>query len=45
MTLSIILAAFFGTIAFSILYDIPKEYLVTCGVIGALGWIVYAVIN
>ena len=31
MTLSIILAAFFGTIAFSILYDIPKEYLVTCG--------------
>ena len=45
MTLSIILAAFFGTIAFSILYDIPKEYLVTCGVIGALGWIVYAVLN
>ena len=45
MTLSIILAAFFGTIAFSILYDIPKEYLATCGVIGALGWIVYSLLN
>lgn len=42
MTLGIIAAAFFGTIAFSILYDIPYRYLVTCGLIGAVGWIVYS---
>lgn len=44
MSISVILAAFFGTIAFSILYDIPFRYLTTCGVIGALGWLVYSIL-
>ena len=45
MTLSVLISAFLGTIAFSSLYDIPKQYLVTCGIIGTLGWIVYSVLN
>ena len=44
MSATIIIAAFFGTIAFAILYDIPKEFLVTCGVRGSMGWIVYSVL-
>ena len=44
MSISVILAAFFGTIAFSILYDIPFRYLTTCGAIGALGWLVYSIL-
>lgn len=42
MSWYIILASFFGTIAFSILYNIPPRYWLTCGLIGVIGWIVYA---
>lgn len=44
MTVSVIISAFFGTIAFAILYDIPLRYLITCGVIGSIGWIVYSLL-
>ena len=32
------LAAFFGTIAFSVLFSVPKEHYPLCGVIGGTGW-------
>ena len=40
-----ILAAFLGTIAFSILYSIPPKYWIGCGIIGGCGWIVYALLS
>lgn len=36
-------AAFVGTIAFGVLFVVPvKQYLI-CGVVGGIGWVVYAV--
>lgn len=38
------IAAFFGTVAFCILFHAPiREYLV-CGLTGVLGWLVYALL-
>ena len=34
------LAAFFGTIAFSVLFSVPKEHYPLCGVIGGTGWLI-----
>lgn len=36
-----IFAAAVGTIAFSILFSVPRKYYPYCGVIGACGWLVY----
>jgi len=36
-----LLAAIVGTIAFSILYGVPRVYRVMCGLIGGIGWMVY----
>lgn len=36
-----ILAAAVGTIAFSILFSVPRRYYPYCGVIGGAGWLVY----
>ena len=40
----IVASAFLGTIAFSILYSVPYKYLLSCGIIGAAGWIVYSLL-
>lgn len=32
---------FFGTIAFSILYNVPRRFYLSCGIAGMMGWIVY----
>ena len=40
----IVASAFLGTIAFAILYDIPYKYLLSCGIIGSVGWIVYSML-
>ncbi len=42
MTPLMIMASFFGTVAFSILYNIPASYWLTCGLIGTMGWIVFS---
>lgn len=34
-------SAFIATLCFSIFFHVPKEELVYCGSIGALGWLVY----
>ena len=35
------LAAFLGTIAFSVLFKVPGRYYLFCGQIGAMGWSIY----
>lgn len=39
-----VIAAFLGTIAFSVLFGAPKKYYVYCGVIAAAGWLVYSLL-
>lgn len=34
------LAAFLGTVAFSVIFQVPRRYYADCGGIGGLGWIV-----
>ena len=34
-------AAFFGTIAFSVIFFVPREHYFGCGLIGGLGWLLY----
>ncbi|MBE5963003.1 MAG: threonine/serine exporter [Lachnospiraceae bacterium] len=38
------LAAVFGTIAFSLLFHVPKKYYPWCGMIGGIGWVIYLLI-
>lgn len=40
MILELISAAL-GTIAFSLLFGVPKKYYLYCGGIGAAGWLIY----
>ena len=40
MILELISAAI-GTVAFSLLFGVPKKYYLYCGGIGAAGWLVY----
>lgn len=35
------LAAFIGTIAFSLIFGVPSKYYPYCGFIGGIGWLVY----
>ena len=36
-------AAFVGTIAFGVLFVVPAKQFLVCGLVGGIGWIVYAV--
>ncbi|MCT4688104.1 threonine/serine exporter family protein [Vallitalea sp.] len=36
-----VIAAFFATLFFSILFNISKNQLLYCGINGAIGWLVY----
>ena len=36
-----LLASFAGTIAFCVLFGVPKKYFLDCGLIGLAGWLVY----
>ena len=36
-----ILAAVVGTVAFALLYGVPRRYYVCCGAVGGIGWMVY----
>ena len=37
------IVAVFATIAFAVLFSVPKKELAFCGFTGALGWIIYSV--
>ncbi len=39
-----ILAATIGTVAFSVLYSVPRAYYPYCGFIGGVGWLVYCLL-
>ncbi len=36
-----IICSFGGTVAFSILFNVPRKYYVWCGVTGTVGWLAY----
>ncbi len=36
-----VIAAFIGTVAFSLLFSVPRRYYVQCGVCGGAGWFLY----
>lgn len=40
-----IAAGFIGTIAFSLLFDVPKKYYIYCGLVGGVGWCLYYVLT
>lgn len=40
-----IIAAFLGTVGFSVLFHVPQKQYVMCGVTGAVGWLVYLLVH
>ncbi len=36
-----VIGAFFGTVAFSVLYGVPRQYYAYCGFVGGAGWCLY----
>ncbi|MGN1021732.1 MAG: threonine/serine exporter family protein [Aristaeellaceae bacterium] len=36
--------AFVGTIAFALLFGVPRKYFISCGLIGGAGWLLYEVL-
>lgn len=38
------LAAVIGTVGFSVLYGVPKQYYAYCGITGGAGWVVYSLL-
>ncbi|MGN0779936.1 MAG: threonine/serine exporter family protein [Aristaeellaceae bacterium] len=39
------IAAFFGTIAFALLFGVPRRYFFICGLVGGAGWLLYEVLT
>lgn len=39
-----VFAATVGTVAFSVLFGVPRRYYPHCGVIGGMGWFVYSLL-
>ena len=40
-----IIMAFTGTVAFSVLFSVPKRHYLSCGLTGSVGWAVYLMIS
>ena len=40
-----VIAASFGTIAFSVLFGVPRQYYTYCGLVGGAGWLLYSVLD
>lgn len=36
-------AAVLGTVSFALLYDVPKRFFPSCGLVGGTGWLLYTV--
>ncbi len=39
-----ILAAVMGTVGFSVMFSVPREYYPLCGFVGGAGWLVYCLV-
>lgn len=44
MILSVI-SAFISTIGFSIVFHVQRKHLFICGLVGAIGWLIYLLLN
>ena len=40
-TILAIVESFLATLAYAILFNVPKQYYTACGITGSAGWIVY----
>ena len=40
-----LLAALAGTIAFALLFRVPRKYYLLCGIIGVIGWAIYLILE
>lgn len=40
-----VIAAAFGTVAFSVLFGVPRQYYIDCGFVGGAGWWLYSVLT
>ena len=40
-----IIAAVFGTVAFSVLFGVPRQYYAYCGLVGGAGWWLYSILT
>ena len=36
-----LLAAFIGTVAFAVLFGVPRKFYIDCGICGTVGWLLY----
>ena len=43
--ISTIVAAAFGTVAFAVLFGVPRRYCLHCGLTGCAGWTVYCLLT
>ena len=39
-----LICAFFGTLGFTILFNVHKKFYLTCGLTGMFGWLVYMIV-
>ncbi len=39
-----VMAALLGTIGFSIMFSVPREYYPLCGFVGGAGWLIYCLV-
>lgn len=39
-----VVCPFMGTIGYAVLYNIPAHYYISCGITGALGWLMYCIV-
>lgn len=40
-----LIAAFLGTVAFALLFGVPRNCYLFCGAIGSLGWLIYCLVR
>lgn len=40
-----VIAAVLGTVAFSVLFGVPRQYYAYCGLVGGAGWALYSVLT
>lgn len=40
-----LIAGFLGTVAFSVLFHVPRKQYTICGLTGAIGWLVYMLVH
>ena len=40
-----VLAAAVGTVAFALLFGVPRKYYFYCGLVGGAGWLIYVLLT